>query len=108
MGKWWMSRIRIRTIQIQNRVREFSAVFLVEVTNPQENLRDDVLVKPRLARRWNGRIFPCHPARRIGHAAIFFGETRAWQAVNRGLNVLLFFGRNSRCSPELAGLVLIN
>jgi hypothetical protein len=45
-----------------------------------------------LARRRNGGIFPSDPARRVGHAAVFFGKTRAGQTVNRRLDVLLLIG----------------
>src|ERR1700727_59772 len=100
-----MGSIRICPTQIQNGVGKFSAILLIKVANPQENLRDDVLVQPRLAGRWNGGIFPSYPACRVDHAAIFFGKARAGQPVNRGIDVLLFFDSNSRSSPELAGLI---
>src|SRR5271170_765490 len=103
-----MLGVSVSPTQIQNRVGEFSSLFLIEVAYPKENLRDDVLIKPRLSRRWNGGIFPGDPARRVGHAAVFFGEARTGQTVDRGLDVLLFVGRNSRRAPELAGLILIN
>ena len=108
LGKWRMSRVRICPTQIQNGVGEFSALFLVQVANAQENLGDDVLVEPGLSRRWNRGIFPGDPARRVGHAAVFFGKARAGQAIDRGVDLLLFFGCNSRRSPEFAGLIRIN
>src|ERR1700691_852834 len=98
-----MSPIRVCPTQIQNGVGKFSAFLFVEVANPQEDLRNDVLVQPRLSRWRNGGIFPCDPARGVGHAAIFFGKARAGQPVNGGIDVLLFFASNSRSSPELAG-----
>ena len=53
-----MSRVRVGPTQVQNGVGEFPAFLFVEIANAQENLRDDVLVEPRLARRRNGGIFP--------------------------------------------------
>src|SRR5579863_6772311 len=103
-----MSRVRIGPTQIQNGVREFSTLFPVEFTNSQENLCHDVLVEPCLSRRWNRSILPGDPTRGVGHAAILFRKTRARQPVNRGLDGLLFLGCNSRRSPELTGLVLVD
>src|SRR5208282_4244337 len=102
-----MGRVCICPTQIQNGVGEFSTLFSVEGTNPQENLRDDILIKSRLPGRWNCGIFPCDPTRRVGHAAVFFGEARAWQSIDRCIDVFLFFGSDPRRSPELAGLVLV-
>src|ERR1700678_1109352 len=101
-----MSRVGISPTQIQNGIREFSTLLLIQVANPQKNLRDDVLIEPRLSRRWDGGIFPGDPACRVCHAAVFFGKTRTWQPINRSVDRLLFFCRNSRRSPEFAGLVL--
>ncbi len=53
-----MGRVCVGPTQIQNRVGEFSALLLVEVPNAQENLRDDVLIEPRLSGRRNSGIFP--------------------------------------------------
>ena len=41
--------ISVSPTQIQNGVREFSAFFLVESADAQENLRDDVLVEARFS-----------------------------------------------------------
>ena len=101
-------RIRISPAQIQNRIREFSAVFLVEIPNAQENLRNDVLIQPRLSWRRYGRIFPSHPPRGIRHAAVFFRKARAWQPVHGRIDSPLLVGRDSRGPPELAGFILIN
>src|SRR5580698_4355807 len=103
-----MSCVSVRPTQIQNRVGEFSAFLLIEIANPQENLRDDVLVKPRLSWRWDRGIFPRHPTRGVGHAAVLFGKACAGQAINCGLDVFLFFSRDPWGTPKLAGLILVN
>src|ERR1700691_742356 len=98
-----MGRVCIGPTQIQNWVGEFSAVFLVESADAQENLRDDVLIEPRKSRRRNCGIFPRDPARGVGHATVFSRKPRARQTINRGRDVLLLFGAMPRRSPELAG-----
>src|ERR1700757_798174 len=94
--------------QIQNRIRKLPALFFVQVTNTQKNLRDDVLVEAGITGRGHGSILPRDPARRVRHASVFFGEAGAGQPVHRSLDVLLFVGSGSWSTPELAGLVGID
>src|SRR5580704_11259331 len=103
-----MSRVGVRPGQVKNWIGELSALFLVEGSDTQENLRNDVLVQPGVARRRNRSILPCHPARRIRHTAVFFSEAGAGQPVHGSLDGLLLLRSDSRSAPELTGLIRIN
>ena len=61
-----------------------------------------------LARRRQGRVLPLQPAGGVGHRAIFFGESGAGQAIDRGLDIFHFVRGDSRRLPELAGFVLVD
>ncbi len=103
-----MCRVCVAPREIQDRVGELAAFFLIKIAHAQENLRDDVLIESRVSRRWDGRKLPGHPTGRIGHAAIFFRKSSAGQAIHSRVDCFLFFEAYSGGSPEFAGLILID
>ena len=82
--------------KIQNRIRKLSAFFLIQLANFQEDARQDFLIQFRVARGRNGRPFPLQPARGVDERSVFFGESRAGQAINLGLDVLHLVGSDAR------------
>src|SRR5882762_6417181 len=98
----------VRPSQVENRIGKLSALLLVQIADLQENLRDDVLIEPRVARRRQRRIFPLEPARRVGEAAVLFREPGARQTVYRRVDLLLLLWRGAGSVPELARFVRID
>jgi len=77
LGERRMLRIAVRPRRVQDWIREFSAILLIQGTDLQVNLRQDVLVEAAIARRRHGRVFPLQPTGGIRHAAVFFRKSRA-------------------------------
>ncbi len=100
--------IRVVPGQIQNRIRELAALLLIQLAHLQENARQNFLIELGVARRRNRRPLPLQPARRIDEGAVFFGESRAGQAIHLGLDVLHLLRRDAGRLPEAAGLVGID
>src|ERR1700745_4482255 len=100
--------IGIGPCSMQHRIGEFAAFFLIKRANPQENLRQDVLIDSRVARRWYGGVLPLQPARRVRHGPVFFREARARQAVHRGIDTLSLVRCRSWSPPEFARFIGID
>ena len=71
---------------VQYRVGELAAVLLVELADPEEYLRQDILVQAAVSGRWQGGVLPLQPARRVDEGAVFLGKAGAGQPVDRGLD----------------------
>ena len=93
---------------MQNRLGKLPAFLQVQFAHFQEDARKDFLVQFCFSRGRQGSIFPLQPARGIDEGAVFFGKARAWQAVDRGLDLLHLALRDARRLPEFAGFVGVN
>ena len=108
LGERRVVGVRVGEGRVQNGIGELAAFLLIEVTNLQEDGREDFLVEPRLAGRWNGNVLPLQPARGVHERAVFFREACSRQAVHGGVDLLHVVRGDAGGAPEFAGLVGIN
>ena len=103
-----MERIRVVPGEVEDRIRKYAAFLLIQLSNPQENPREDFLIDPGLARRRHRDVLPLQPARRVHERSILLRESGARQAVDGRLNLVHLLGSRARRAPELAGFIGIN
>src|ERR1043166_1536925 len=83
-----MFGLRVRPPRVQDRIGERAAVLLVERAHAHEDLREDVLVEPRVARRRQRRVLPLQPSRGVDEGPVLLREAGAREAVDRRLDPL--------------------
>src|ERR1035437_10177927 len=103
-----MVRKRVRPGNLQYWIGEFTSFFLIQFTNLQEDLRQNVLIEAAISGRRQGNTLPLQPARRVDEGAILLGEASPGQAIDRRIDLLHVVGRGARRLPEGTSLVGIN
>ncbi len=98
----------VRPAHVQDRIGELAALLLIQVADVHEDLREDVLVQPRIARHRQRGILPLQPARRVGEAPVLLRKPGARQTIDRRLDLLHLVRRRAGRPPELARLVRID
>src|ERR1022692_4493154 len=82
-----------------------ASLFLVQLPDLQEDLRQNVLVEAAVSGRRQRNTLPLQPARRVDKGPILLGEASSGQAIDRRIDLLHLLGRGARRLPEGAGLV---
>src|SRR5262245_46026218 len=100
-----MLRLGVGPPRVEDRIRKLAAVLLIQGTDLQENLREDVLIESRVTGCGECDVLPLEPARRVDERAVLLGKTRARQTIDRRLDRLHLLGCGAGRLPEFAGLV---
>src|SRR5215472_14130877 len=103
-----MVRLRVGPPGVEDWIGELSPVFLVELPDLEEYLREDVLVEARVAGGRQRRVLPLEPPGGIDERPILLGESRAREPVDGRLDLFHLVRAGARRAPELARLVRVD
>src|SRR5205823_859084 len=107
LGQRRILRSGVSPAQVQNRIGKLATLLLIKLAYFQKDSRKDLLIDFGSSWRWDRDVLPLQPAGGVDECAVFLGETRAWQTIDRSIDILHLIFRNARGLPEFRCLFRI-